>query len=204
MTSRDGPGTSSDIGQKKTTDAGDWMSKRDDFTAATRVALAKRSGYRCAFQPCGAFTEGPSEESPKATSSVGVACHITAAAIGGPRYDETITSEQRKSIENGIWMCQTHAKHIDDDEKTYTKEVLRRWKREAEAFAARWIGVPTESEERSTTGEERLECMELELNRLVAHRIRDALTTMRFPMIIFLNNNATNSQSECFHRLLIN
>ena len=37
---------------------------------------------------------------------------------------------------NGIWLCQTHAKLIDDDELTYTPALLREWKDTAEHMAA--------------------------------------------------------------------
>jgi hypothetical protein len=42
----------------------------------------------------------------------------------------------RSDIANGIWLCQTHAKLIDDDELTYTAAVLRDWKDTAEHMAA--------------------------------------------------------------------
>ncbi|MDQ2644040.1 MAG: hypothetical protein M3020_09510, partial [Myxococcota bacterium] len=35
--------------------------------------------------------------------SIGKACHIHAAAKGGPRFDETQTPEQRRDAANGIW-----------------------------------------------------------------------------------------------------
>lgn len=34
---------------------------------------------------------------------------------------------KRSSIDNGIWMCRTHAKLIDSDEATYTVEQLHQW-----------------------------------------------------------------------------
>lgn len=42
----------------------------------------------------------------------------------------------RSDIANGIWLCQNHAKLIDDDELTYTPAVLRDWKDTAEHMAA--------------------------------------------------------------------
>lgn len=42
----------------------------------------------------------------------------------------------RSDIANGIWLCQTHAKLIDDDELIYTSAVLRDWKDTAEHIAA--------------------------------------------------------------------
>jgi len=46
-----------------------------------------------------------------------------------------MSSAERSSIDNGIWMCRDHAKLIDSDEETYTVEKLLRWKQEAEARA---------------------------------------------------------------------
>lgn len=112
------------------------MSKtnRDDFTKATKDSAAERTGHRCSF--CGVPTIGPSFESNESTSNTGVAAHICAAAPGGKRYDESMSPEQRKSIDNCIWMCQTHAHLIDTDETKYTVEVLKEMKRKAELSAA--------------------------------------------------------------------
>lgn len=79
-------------------------------------------------------TAGPDGDG--GVTNVGVAAHISAASPGGPRYDETLSSEVRSDIANGIWLCQTHAKLIDDDELTYTSAVLRDWKDTAEHMAA--------------------------------------------------------------------
>ncbi|PBB84569.1 hypothetical protein CK216_21830 [Mesorhizobium sp. WSM3876] len=46
-----------------------------------------------------------------------------------------MSSEERSAITNGIWLCQTHAKLIDDDELTYTPAALQEWKATAEAMA---------------------------------------------------------------------
>ena len=79
-------------------------------------------------------TAGPDGED--GITNVGVAAHITAASPGGARYDDTLSAESRSSIDNGIWLCQTHAKLIDDDELTFTSGILRDWKDTAEKMAA--------------------------------------------------------------------
>lgn len=79
-------------------------------------------------------TSGPDGDG--GVTNIGVAAHISAASPGGPRYDEMLTPEARSEIANGIWLCQTHAKLIDDDELTYTPAVLRDWKDTAEHMAA--------------------------------------------------------------------
>lgn len=65
---------------------------------------------------------------------VGVGAHITAAAPGGPRYDERLTAEERASEANGIWMCQLHGKQIDDNASRHAAEDLRRWKAQHEQW----------------------------------------------------------------------
>jgi len=64
---------------------------------------------------------------------IGKAAHIHAAAPGGRRYLESMSSEERSDITNAIWLCATHADLIDRDEVTYTADVLRTMKREHEA-----------------------------------------------------------------------
>ncbi len=44
---------------------------------------------------------------------------------------------QRRSARNGIWLCQTCAKLIDNDELRYPVSKVRAWKAQAEATAAR-------------------------------------------------------------------
>jgi hypothetical protein len=66
---------------------------------------------------------------------VGVAAHITAAAKGGKRFDPHMSKEERRSVENGIWLCQIHAKLVDDAPERFTIELLREWKRLSEQAA---------------------------------------------------------------------
>lgn len=108
-------------------------SSRDDFLSKTRTALALRAAYRCSFSGCGVATAGPSDAGPENHVSIGVAAHITAAAPGGPRYDPEMTKEQRKGIDNGIWLCQTHSRLIDADEAAYPASRLHAMKAEHEA-----------------------------------------------------------------------
>lgn len=115
---------------------------RHDFTKGVRDVLAHRAGYRCSKPDCRAPTAGPSWEGRDARSSVGVASHITAASPGGPRYDATLTAEERASVLNGIWLCQTHAKLIDDDVEAFPPDTLRAWKEHAEEDARAMLGRP--------------------------------------------------------------
>lgn len=116
------------------------MTKRDEFNGPVKVALALRAGYRCAM--CGCATVGPSDEAPDASTSVGVAAHICAAAPGGRRYDPKMTSAERSHVNNGIWLCASDSVLIDRDEVTYTVEALHRIKRGHEAKSKAAIGKP--------------------------------------------------------------
>lgn len=102
---------------------------RDDFDKHTRETLARRVNYHCSN--CWSLTSGPQQE-PTKTVSIDVAAHITAAAVSGPRYDPQLSSVERKSIQNGIWLCQNCAKLIDSDPQRYSVALLRQWKSQAE------------------------------------------------------------------------
>src|SRR5687768_14681764 len=107
---------------------------RDDFPEDVKRAVAARVGYRCSCPSCRALTTGPQVD-PSKTLNVGVAAHITAASPGGPRYDPTFTSEERRHVNNAIWLCQNCGKLVDNDQTRFTEGELRLWKQTAEAEA---------------------------------------------------------------------
>lgn len=98
---------------------------RDEFSLDVKRRLAQRAGYLCSI--CSNITVGPSNESETSVNLTGVAAHITAASAGpgSRRYDASLSPEQRSSIDNGIWLCNTHADLIDGDEITYTTPYLK-------------------------------------------------------------------------------
>lgn len=108
--------------------------KRDDFSSATKELLANRVGRKCSNPMCRKLTCG-ANENPEKITNIGVAAHICAAAKGGPRYDANMTPQERKSFENGIWLCQSCSKLIDTDTTRYTKDTLQSWKRIAEEIS---------------------------------------------------------------------
>lgn len=73
--------------------------------------------------------------------NLGVAAHITAAAPGGPRYLDTLTPDERRSVWNAIWLCQNCAALIDRDIARFTVEELQQWKAAAEEAAGRELGA---------------------------------------------------------------
>lgn len=98
---------------------------RDNFSNQTKLKLAQRAGQRCSI--CDKLTVGPSNESINSVNSIGVAAHISGASSGrgSRRYLPDMTSKERSSIENGIWLCSTHADLIDGDEITYPISKLK-------------------------------------------------------------------------------
>jgi len=171
------------------------VTNRHEFSAAVRTSLAHRAGFSCANPDCRAHTAGPSEESELARSDVGVASHITAASPGGPRYDASLSESDRTSIDNGVWLCQVCAKKIDDDVVTYPSDLLRRWKHEVEADAANRLGRPS-----AATIEQARKCDPLE--RMIAHRMRDALAAATFPIAMLLPRSVGNDAAYPLSQLL--
>ena len=87
-------------------------------------------GYHCSNPVCVSSTLGPALNE-DGTINIGVGAHITAASPGGPRYDANMTSAERSSGANGIWLCQSCSKLIDSDENRYTVALLHQWKKDA-------------------------------------------------------------------------
>ncbi len=106
------------------------MTARDDFTEKTKAQIARQVGYLCSFPSCRVATVGSTQDG-QGVISIGTAAHICAASPGGPRYDEQMTSAERSSPDNGIWMCRDHGKAIDSDEKAFPGALLRQWKQHA-------------------------------------------------------------------------
>jgi hypothetical protein len=107
---------------------------RDDFSQPTLRLLAQRSGYICAYPDCRQLTIGPSDDRVSGVTMVGIGAHITAASSGGPRYDVSLTAEERVGEANGVWMCQLHGKQVDDNASRHTAHDLRRWKAQHEQW----------------------------------------------------------------------
>jgi hypothetical protein len=144
------------------------LKMRDDFPLPVKETLAKRVSFRCSNPGCRQPTSGPQDDPAKAIN-VGVAAHITAASPDGPRYDPAFTVETRSSAVNGIWLCQSCGKLVDNDTERYTIAVLQRWKTISEAAALRAL------EFKGDLGDDDDELMFLRLEQLMA----DLLDEMR-------------------------
>lgn len=131
---------------------------RDEFPEPTKRILAQRVANRCSNPECQAPTSGPQVCGSRAIS-IGVAAHITAAARGGPRYNERLTSEQRRSADNGIWLCQSCNKLVDSDSEHFSETLLRLWKRTAETTAFAALGKTIDSKRGQTFTAEEIELL---------------------------------------------
>ena len=93
----------------------------------TRVLIWGRAGGRCSFEGCGQnLVEDATATDDE--SLVGDIAHIVAESPDGPRGESQLTSEQRDKYGNLILLCKIHHKLVDDQENTYTIEVLQQMK----------------------------------------------------------------------------
>lgn len=152
---------------------------RDDFSAATKDLLAKRVGFRCSNPECRQSTSGPQAD-PRGVINVGVAAHISAASPGGPRFEADLSPEQRCDSTNGIWLCQTCAKLVDNDSLRFTRVVLEGWKRAAERAAAVALTQGRQSAESSLPGLAKVERLMPALLEEMREDLRNHPTSREF------------------------
>ena len=107
---------------------------RDEFSDPTKNKLGKQVAWHCSRPGCVAPTVAATADG-TGVIMLGRAAHITAAASGGPRYDIRLTPAERKSADNGIWLCATCANLIDADAVAYPEQQIRDWKRTAQKRA---------------------------------------------------------------------
>ncbi|MBN2392712.1 MAG: pentapeptide repeat-containing protein [Anaerolineae bacterium] len=110
---------------------------RDDFSLKTKEIVRKRAAYICSNPKCRCLTLSPSGNDPEKFIYTGEVAHITAAAVGGPRYNRDLTEEQRSSADNAIHLCSTCATMVDKNQGIdFSDELLRQWKEEHERWVA--------------------------------------------------------------------
>ena len=115
------------------------MSNRDDFPKKIINTLRLRVSNRCSNPDCRVPTTGPTTD-PEKVNNIGIAAHITAASPGGPRYDSSLSTEERKSISNALWLCSICSIRIDRDTSKYGIDDLNNWKKIAEQKADEEVG----------------------------------------------------------------
>jgi len=110
---------------------------RDDFSTAVKNSLRMRASLICSNPDCRKQTVAPSESDEDKFVSLGKAAHITAAAVGGPRYDANLASEERAAISNSIYLCSGCADLIDKNNgKDFPTPTLKAWKEEHEKWVS--------------------------------------------------------------------
>jgi len=102
---------------------------RDDFDKLVADTLMKRAAFICSNPDCKRQTIAPSRIDSRKFIYIGKAAHIAAAAEGGPRFEKSMSSEERKSIDNGIFLCSNCADMIDKNNGIdFSVELLHDWK----------------------------------------------------------------------------
>src|SRR5258706_1801038 len=115
-------------------------SHRDEFPSKVIAAVPRRVAYVCSR--C-RITAIAAHSDPMKSVTSGQVCHIRGAAPNGPRYDRTQTNEQRKSIDNALWLCSVCSDIVDKDELKFPPPVLEQWKKETEAWIAGNAMIPS-------------------------------------------------------------
>lgn len=102
-------------------------------TESTVKRLFALSGNKCAFPSC-------NTKAIDGTTVLGRVCHIKASRPGGKRFDAAQSSTERHGFDNLILLCPTDHAKIDDDDATYTVEVLIAMKQRHELNANQLSG----------------------------------------------------------------
>ncbi|MDE0209295.1 MAG: HNH endonuclease signature motif containing protein [Boseongicola sp.] len=95
--------------------------------ASTLRRLYAHSGNLCANPGCSTVLVNANG------SLVAAVCHIAAAKKGGPRFDASLTPEQRRQFDNLILLCRTCHALVDAEPERYSVVTLAKWKRERES-----------------------------------------------------------------------
>jgi hypothetical protein len=105
------------------------MSERRYYSAGTEEALHLLSGGGCYWPGCGEptirFRVGKPEKNV-------VVAHIHAFEDDGPRAIVSMSTKERNAFPNLILLCHPCHKIVDNDEGTYTAELLKGWKADRE------------------------------------------------------------------------
>lgn len=114
---------------------------RPEFPEAVKRVVAERSAFICSNPECRTLTVGPASDEDKALRT-GDCAHITAASMGGPRYDPGVSPDERNSPANAIWLCATCHRRVDSDPSGFSADVLRQWKSDHEEYVKQKGMVP--------------------------------------------------------------
>jgi len=168
---------------------------RGDFPLSTKDVLAKRVAFRCSNPVCRQPTSGPQVD-PTKIINLGVAAHITAASADGPRYDSALSPEIRSAVTNGIWLCQTCAKQVDNDPARYSVSLLQQWKQSAEGAALKDL----EARAHNTSANNTFLRLEKLMPALLLEMQQDLLQyPLRREFVLLKRRTIFNGESLCYY-----
>ncbi len=100
--------------------------KARGYTKPTIKKLFKLSGNRCAAPDCSNLLTARD-----GLTNIENICHIEAASPNGPRYNPSMTDDERRDFDNLILLCNECHKIIDnkENESKYSVALLKEWKK---------------------------------------------------------------------------
>ena len=105
------------------------------FPRQVALALAHRAAFICSNPTCHALTIMPELGNHTGWTHKGGAAHIHGEKPKSARYDPNMTASERRSAENGLWLCTSCHDTVDKLKgNSFTAEQLRGWKREHAAL----------------------------------------------------------------------
>lgn len=110
------------------------MSKKETIKSKTRLppkpSTLRRihvlSGNQCAKPGCNTVLVNSNG------TFVASVCHIYAAEENGPRQNNNLTPEQKRSADNLILLCKICHEIVDSEEDKYPAKLLKKWKADRE------------------------------------------------------------------------
>lgn len=112
---------------------------RESVPIAQIRVLLSRSGNVCAYPECERELVLDARSQGGPSKSIGKIAHICAASQGGPRYDASMSSLERVSVANLIYLCSDHHDLIDTQIADHPPELLRKMRGDHEAAVRRAV-----------------------------------------------------------------
>lgn len=109
---------------------------QSQFSKSVRMTLARRAYYICSNPACRTLTLSLVDDEAPIAAYKGKPTPICASHARGARHDPTMTTNQRKSIENAIFLCSRCADMVSRNKGgKYPEQLLRDWKEQHK----RWV-----------------------------------------------------------------
>jgi hypothetical protein len=109
---------------------------QSEFSKSVKATVARRASYICSNPRCRTLTISLIDDETLKIVYKGRTVHICAPTHHGARYDASMTGNQRKAIDNAIFLCAKCAELISRNKgASYPAELLREWKEQHK----RWV-----------------------------------------------------------------